>query len=141
MHIIMITYDNLVLPVGSNHMGQTDLPKWVQGKTVDASCGYDFTLIKMKDNSICGFGNNRSKQIELPYKPFKSKIIQMASGMAHSVILTADKNIYVYGSNELKQISIPDEIANSGKIDAVYAGGANTIIKIKDDKLGHKLIG
>lgn len=94
MHIVLITYDNQALAIGSNHRGQTELPKWVQGKTVDASCGYDFTIIVMKDNSVSGFGNNKEKQIELPYKPFKSKIVQIASGLAHSIILTEDRKIF-----------------------------------------------
>lgn len=95
MHVIMVTQDKQAHGIGSNSRGQTDVPKQVQGKVEDIECGQDFTIMLMTNNSIQGIGNNKVKQIELPWKPYGSKIVGLAAGMQHTLVLTADGNCEV----------------------------------------------
>ena len=75
-----------------------------------------------EDGSAVIFGNNRSKQCDIPNDVKNKKIKRIILGYDNSALLFEDGSAVIFGKNDCKQCDIPNDVKNK-KIKCISLGG------------------
>jgi hypothetical protein len=145
-HIASVLNDGRVLTCGSNDNGQLGRPAPPEGDTVfrpipginnaiGVACGYNSTIVVMRDGSAVAFGENRHGEFRSWRRVRRSDIpvlvegvenvISIGAGKTHNAIVTADGRVATWGENDFGQLGRdgrPEDIPRNGRV-SVCGGG------------------
>ena len=77
------------------------------------------------------FGDNLSKQCEIPHDAKNKKIKRIILGDDHSALLFEDGSAVLFGDNSYKHCEIPNDIVNK-KIKRIILGGNHSALLFED---------
>ncbi|KAI9033035.1 hypothetical protein DFJ74DRAFT_650488 [Hyaloraphidium curvatum] len=105
-HALALLRNGSVRAWGSNAVGQTDIPRGLDGVTHDVVCGDTYSIAHLANGTLRFWGAH-------PFKADDAQvtgIVQVAAGTNHVLALTSDGLIWGFGSNETGALNIPEDL-------------------------------